>query len=86
MQCRKCKAELPEDWKFCPHCGTRQGREPRKVLKRANGTGTAGSFTNVAKLVVISSSRIAQADIWVMSCLCLDTVEWDCFMYGSSTA
>lgn len=40
MQCRKCKAEIPDDGKFCPYCGTRQEREPRKALKRANGTGT----------------------------------------------
>lgn len=40
MQCRKCKAEIPDDGKFCPYCGTRQDREPRKALKRANGTGT----------------------------------------------
>lgn len=40
MQCRKCRAEMPDDGKFCPYCGTRQEREPRKALKRANGTGT----------------------------------------------
>ena len=40
MQCRKCRAEMPDDGKFCPYCGIRQDREPRKALKRANGTGT----------------------------------------------
>lgn len=40
MQCRKCHADMPDDGKFCPYCGTRQDREPRKALKRANGTGT----------------------------------------------
>lgn len=40
MNCRKCKAEIPDDGKFCPYCGTKQDREPRKALKRANGTGT----------------------------------------------
>lgn len=40
MQCRKCRAEMPDDGKFCPYCGTRQERDPRKALKRANGTGT----------------------------------------------
>lgn len=40
MLCRKCHADMPGDGKFCPYCGTRQEREPRKALKRANGTGT----------------------------------------------
>lgn len=40
MQCRKCRAEIQDDNKFCPYCGTRQDRELRKALKRANGTGT----------------------------------------------
>lgn len=40
VQCRKCRAEMPDAGKFCPYCGTRQEREPRKALKRANGTGT----------------------------------------------
>lgn len=31
---------MPDNGKFCPYCGTKQEREPRKVLKRANGTGT----------------------------------------------
>lgn len=31
---------MPEDGKFCPYCRTRQEREPRKALKRANGAGT----------------------------------------------
>lgn len=41
MQCKKCKAEMPDDGIFCPYCGIRQNHEPRKALKRANGTGTA---------------------------------------------
>ena len=40
MECRKCKSNMPEDAIFCPYCGTRQEREKRKALKRANGTGT----------------------------------------------
>lgn len=40
MQCRKCRADVPDGGKFCPYCGTRKDREPRKALKRANGTGT----------------------------------------------
>ena len=40
MKCRKYRAEMPVDGKFCPYCGARQEREPRKALKRANGTGT----------------------------------------------
>lgn len=40
VQCRKCRAEMPDNGKFCPYCGARQDREPRKALKRANGTGT----------------------------------------------
>lgn len=40
MVCIKCKAELPEGAVFCHMCGRRQVREPRKALKRANGTGT----------------------------------------------
>lgn len=40
MQCRKCRAEMPDDGKFCPYCGTKQVPEKRKALKRANGTGT----------------------------------------------
>ncbi len=40
MECRKCHLEIPDGSKFCCMCGTRQDREPRKALKRANGTGT----------------------------------------------
>lgn len=40
MQCRKCRAEMPNDGKFCPYCGAKQVQEKRKALKRANGTGT----------------------------------------------
>ena len=40
MNCRKCKAEIPEGSKYCLHCGAKQVQEKRKALKRANGTGT----------------------------------------------
>ena len=40
MNCIKCKTELPDGAIFCHMCGKRQQAEPRKTLKRANGTGT----------------------------------------------
>lgn len=38
--CVKCKGELPEGAPFCCWCGKRQTPEPRRALKRANGSGT----------------------------------------------
>lgn len=40
MQCVKCKAELHDAAIFCHLCGKKQVPEPRRALKRANGTGT----------------------------------------------
>lgn len=37
--CIKCKKELPEGALYCPACGKKQERSPRKHKKRANGTG-----------------------------------------------
>lgn len=40
MKCRKCRAEIPDESKFCFACGAKQGvTKPRKV--RGNGQGTA---------------------------------------------
>ena len=38
--CLKCKKPLPEGALFCPYCGKKQTKEPRKALKRANGLGS----------------------------------------------
>ena len=40
MNCKKCKADLPDGALYCPMCGKKQVPEKRKALKRANGTGT----------------------------------------------
>lgn len=40
MQCVKCKREIPENSIYCLYCGKKQAPEPRKAMKRPNGTGT----------------------------------------------
>ena len=40
MNCIKCGKEIPADAPFCCWCGKKQITEPRKALKRPNGTGT----------------------------------------------
>lgn len=38
-KCRKCKAAIPDDARFCPACGAKQELQ-RKPKSRGNGTGT----------------------------------------------
>ncbi len=40
MQCRKCKAQIPDDAVFCQYCGAKQQGEQKRVRRRANGFGT----------------------------------------------
>jgi integrase/ribosomal protein L40E len=39
MICKKCKLEIPDESKFCNHCGAKQIRE-KSTKKRGNGQGT----------------------------------------------
>lgn len=40
MNCMKCGEALPQGALFCPACGKRQTKIPRKSAKRPNGSGT----------------------------------------------
>lgn len=45
MQCRRCRAELPDDAKYCLKCGARQDVS-RKPKARGNGTGSVYQLPN----------------------------------------
>lgn len=49
MRCVKCGVDLPGGAVYCHMCGKKQQREPRKALKRANGTGTVYKFSGRRK-------------------------------------
>lgn len=59
MQCNKCKAELPENARFCHICGKALNPPQRKRRKRANGTGTIYKMSgNRAKPWAVERSGI----------------------------
>lgn len=37
---KKCLSEIPDNSDFCPRCGRRQLKAPKKHIKRPNGSGT----------------------------------------------
>lgn len=40
VRCKKCRKDIPDESLYCLFCGTKQVKEKKKALKRANGTGT----------------------------------------------
>ena len=40
VRCKKCRKDIPDESVYCLFCGTKQVKEKKKALKRANGTGT----------------------------------------------
>lgn len=40
IYCKKCKKEIPDGSLYCNYCGKKQITTPRKVHKRAHGSGT----------------------------------------------
>ncbi len=44
-KCRKCRAEIPAESKFCPHCGVKQS-VASKPKQRGNGQGSAYQLPN----------------------------------------
>ena len=55
--CMKCRAELPPKAVYCPLCGKKQSPEPRKALKRANGTGTVYKLQGRRKRPWVAAKR-----------------------------
>lgn len=62
MQCRRCRAELPDDAKYCLKCGARQDMS-RKPKARGNGTGSAYQMPNRTWKAVCVVGWRADADV-----------------------
>lgn len=51
MNCRKCRAEIPNDAKFCPYCGVMQSKK-KNVKARGNGQGSVYQLPNKSWIAI----------------------------------
>lgn len=42
----KCQKDIPEDAAFCPYCGKKQQKDPKKRKSRGNGLGSVYKYRN----------------------------------------
>lgn len=61
MQCRKCRAQIPDESKFCLRCGAKQTVQQR-TKSRGNGTGTVYQRPNKTWIAVKTISYTVGAD------------------------
>lgn len=61
MQCRKCRAELPDNAKYCPQCGAKQDvtRKPK-----ARGSGNIYQAQIEEKERTLWDSSSGKASSW----------------------
>lgn len=53
MQCRKCRADIPEDAAFCPRCGVKQ-TVTQHTKGRGNGQGSVYQLANKSWIAVVT--------------------------------
>lgn len=58
MQCPKCKAELPENARFCHICGRPLADKPRSTRRRGNGEGSVYKRGNTWTAAVVLGYRL----------------------------
>ena len=61
MQCRKCRAQIPDESRFCLRCGAKQTTKQR-TKSRINGTGTVFQRPNKTWIAMKTISYTIQED------------------------
>lgn len=75
MKCKKCGTELVEGAIYCHMCGKRQIPEPRRRLRRANGTGTVYKLSGRRKKPWVAAKQGIIIGYYTQKTEALDALE-----------